>query len=236
MVRIFFCLILFTSCASFVDRPKARSFYPYIQGPIPDNVAIRTVKDDLTRTKFVSKVGHIRLMLLSPAYIYMNAHSEEHFKGLTPREAKRKIQNELEFLSNRETCLSLNVETHNPIVLDFKLWSGILIDHTGRSLGLSFKDMTDEIYGGPWKQSEKIGAYQGYVTLCTNRPINPAQEFTVLLKPNYRPGLRSSLILAINFLLVGEVMEEYLSTNWPSLFRRNFSKFQDISPSSFVSN
>ena len=217
-------LFLLSSCA-FFDKTTQRSYKSYVDGPLPDQVKVDDVKDNLSRWKRVPGIGWVHAQLITPAYIYLVNRDKNTFQYANNSEMIRRLNQEIDFLYRYQSCFTVTVESNNPNALDFKMWKAYVSYGEFNILTATIKDTTDEVSGHPYVSSPSFEMSRAYGTVCTDDKMDLDTEFTLVLVPNYRPALPQ-----VRLTWLEAEWDPYFKKYWASRSRWVHKRSLDPSP------
>lgn len=189
-------LLFFSLSCSSLKKESAKSLPSFITGPLPARVDLEEVRKDLSRWTTHKSIGDIKVLLFTPAYIYRQALEKKKNNELNHDELIRKVNIEIDHLVRYESCFALSLTTHNPIATEFNYWKAHIAYGRDLILPVKIKNVTKHIKAPKEKdQVFKIpapsGEYKAQATLCTTDRMNIHGRFTLVLKPDFKPGLPS---------------------------------------------
>jgi hypothetical protein len=218
-------LLLLTSSCAMIDKTSERSYRSYVDGPLPDQVSIDDVKENLSRWKKVPGIGWVHAQLITPAYIYLVNREKKTFQYANNSEMTRRLNQEIDFLYRYQSCFTITVETQNPNALDFNFWKAYISYGQFNILTAKVKDTTDEIEGHPYVSSPSLENERAYATVCTDDKMDLDAEFTLVLVPNYRPALPK-----VRLTWLESQWDPYFKKWWMSRNRWVHKRSKDPSP------
>lgn len=189
MSKLLILFFLF-SCSGVISKQDARSYYRYVTGPLPEDVSSEDVKKDLSRWGSQSRVGKITLQVLTPPYLYLNIKEQQKLNEYRTAEARQKIKDEINHLVRYESCFLMTLRTHNPVATELRFWQAYVIFSEKDIMPAKIKDVTDVITGSVFGSETSMAEYIKYATVCTQDKLNLKTTYTVVLHPDFRPGIQ----------------------------------------------
>lgn len=186
-MKLIILAIILISCSSLMKDNRSQSHYVY--GPLPENANLKEAQSNLTRKLFREEIGEVRAHLITPAYIYLLKSEARKNKTISKKESLFQINNDINHFVRYQTCFTLDVYSHHPDLIDLKWWKAYISYGDDLILPAKVTDLTEEMVGKVI-DSNSFNEYKGFGTICTSDRMNLNDEFTLVLQPKARPGLK----------------------------------------------